>query len=558
MIIKNSKLYICLVLLLFSFLTIKSVQAAFLEWDHTALKNINMNNFWLSGSGINDGILINSSNSIGIGLTNPRQKLDVAGYVRGSNGLCIKNDCRTSWPSDVGSIQTFWSQSSLGIYTFNNVAINRNNPMYALHVNGGGAFSGTVEVATPISDFHATTKKYVDDAILAASLGNPSGVGGDSYWSLLNNHIYNNNSGNVGIGVNNPKEKLNIVGGILAEGSVGSTPISGAGTRFMWIPEKNSLRAGRVSGSQWDNNNIGSDSIALGVNTIASGPSSIAIGAGAQSSGYWSVALGQGTKALTAGDFAAGSLTEARGGQSFAMGASSVASGWGSVAMGVTSGANNHYTFAAGRSALASGVAAVAIGMEVRASGNSSFAFGRYVNSAADYSITIGRGVTDQNYLTNNVSESLMVGWGSSPNLFVSTAGAGINTVNITPGIALEVNGKVRASEFVTASDKNLKTNIKKLDGSLEKIVKLQGVSFDWHTGGEKQLGFIAQDVEKIFPEVVFGQEGEKGISYSALIAPIIEAMKEQQIMINQQQEMINQQQDMINSLNKKLNLLIK
>ncbi|MDP2938677.1 MAG: hypothetical protein Q8O13_01140 [Candidatus Omnitrophota bacterium] len=36
--------------------------------------------------------------NVGIGTTTPTQKLDVAGYVRGQSGLCIGNDCRTSWP----------------------------------------------------------------------------------------------------------------------------------------------------------------------------------------------------------------------------------------------------------------------------------------------------------------------------------------------------------------------------------------------------------------------------------------------------------------------------
>ena len=522
MFIKSSKLLICLLLLSFSFVLIRPARAAFLEWDHTALKNINMNNFWISGNGINDGIFINSGNGIGIGLTNPRQKLDVAGYIRGGNGLCIKNDCRTSWPSDASSIETFWTQSSLGIYTFNNVAINRNNPLYALHVNGAGAFSGTVEVATPVSDFHATTKKYVDDAISKISIGTPGGNGEASHWSLLNNHIYNNNAGNVGIGINNPKAKLNILGGVLAE-----EIISNEKAIFFWNPVSGSFRAGRGNSGDASGNN----SIALGFNANASGPGSIAIGQGTKSSGYFSVAIGQGTEAQTAGDFAFGSGTKAYGGQSFAMGAASVASGWGAVAFGVTSSAHGSYSLAAGRSAFATGEASYALGHEVSVSGQ--------------YSTIIGEDIS------NSINRSLLIGWKKSPSLFVSTAGTGINTTNITTGIALEVNGKARASEFVTASDKNLKTNIKKLDGSLGKLMQLQGVSFDWRSNDQKQLGLIAQDVEKVFPEAVFGLEGEKGISYSALIAPLIEAVKEQQIMINQQQQMIN-------NLNEKINLLTK
>ena len=67
------------------------------------------------------------------------------------------------------------------------------------------------------------------------------------------------------------------------------------------------------------------------------------------------------------------------------------------------------------------------------------------------------------------------------------------------------------------------------LKDSLNKILKLQGVSFNWRDTGEPSIGLIAQDVEKVFPEVVFGKEGEKTIDYAKLIAPLIEALKEQQ-----------------------------
>ncbi len=77
----------------------------------------------------------------------------------------------------------------------------------------------------------------------------------------------------------------------------GAIPASGAGVRMMFYTRKAAFRAGRVSGTQWNDANIGNYSIALGRDTTASGYGSVALGDSTTASGMDSIAMGAGTTA---------------------------------------------------------------------------------------------------------------------------------------------------------------------------------------------------------------------------------------------------------------------
>ena len=97
------------------------------------------------------------------------------------------------------------------------------------------------------------------------------------------------------------------------------------------------------------------------------------------------------------------------------------------------------------------------------------------------------------------------------------------------------ITGDITANSFLYSSDLSLKENIKPLYGSLGKIEQLQGVSFNWKENGNEGVGLIAQDVEKVFPELVStDNEGLKSVEYGNLVAPLIEAIKEQQKQIDE------------------------
>jgi hypothetical protein len=96
-------------------------------------------------------------------------------------------------------------------------------------------------------------------------------------------------------------------------------------------------------------------------------------------------------------------------------------------------------------------------------------------------------------------------------------------------------NGQITASAFFYNSDQSLKKNIQPLQDSLSKIMQLKGVSFDWKSTGKPSVGLIAQDVEKVYPELVDTNKdtGLKSVEYGNLVAPLIEAVKEQQNQID-------------------------
>jgi len=112
-------------------------------------------------------------------------------------------------------------------------------------------------------------------------------------------------------------------------------------------------------------------------------------------------------------------------------------------------------------------------------------------------------------------------------------------------------------------SDISVKTNLERIPNALEKICSINGYTYDRTdyvrdeaTGimpETRQAGVVAQEVEKILPEVVTGTEGNKSVAYGNMVALTIEAIKEQQNIINNQQQQINDLKDMVSELIKKL-----
>ncbi|MET3536735.1 tail fiber domain-containing protein [Chryseobacterium limigenitum] len=92
----------------------------------------------------------------------------------------------------------------------------------------------------------------------------------------------------------------------------------------------------------------------------------------------------------------------------------------------------------------------------------------------------------------------------------------------------LFVNGSTRANAYYYNSDARYKSNIAHLETPLEKVLSLNGYRYYNKLSEKNDIGVIAQEVEKVFPELVqTDAEGYKSVSYGNLVAPIIEAIKD-------------------------------
>jgi hypothetical protein len=88
--------------------------------------------------------------------------------------------------------------------------------------------------------------------------------------------------------------------------------------------------------------------------------------------------------------------------------------------------------------------------------------------------------------------------------------------------------GIITATDFNSASDIKLKENIQNIDNPIDKIIKINGVRFDWKIDNKPSMGVIAQNIEKVLPELVSGEDS-KTVNYNGIIGLLIECVKTQQ-----------------------------
>ena len=146
----------------------------------------------------------------------------------------------------------------------------------------------------------------------------------------------------------------------------------------------------------------------------------------------------------------------------------------------------------------------------------------------------------------NNGYFALLSGVGAEAMRIATDQRIGIGTNSPQSGYRLHVvdsvyiGGNVSAAAYTTRSDYNLKDDIFDIKYGLNDILKLQPVEYTYKSNGSKQLGFIAQDIGTILPEVVSFEES-MSVNYQAIIPILTKAIQEQNALIKAlEQRIIN------------------
>ncbi|MCB0522478.1 MAG: tail fiber domain-containing protein [Saprospiraceae bacterium] len=376
------------------------------------------------------------------------------GYEAGMNSTSGDNTFIGSYAgksSTTGGENTF-----LGSFTGTNNTTGSQNTFlgrYAgqLHETGGnntfvgrGAGSGNISGAGNVflgrnagSQETGSNKLYIANSNTATPL---------IYGEFDNNLVGIN--GKLGVGTQAPDAMLEVENGaVLFEGTTGATPVSGVGTRLMWIPAKAAFRAGKATGSEWDNANIGTESAVIGgTGNRASGISSFVGGGGNNVASVNWTFIGGGT-----GNAASG-LTSFVGGGSFNTasntgsfiggGVYNIASGFDAFIGGGQYGtASGTFAFVGGDSNIASGYSSAAVGGGGNiASGVSAAVFGGSSNDAVGIVSFVGGGA--KNVASGNYS---FIGGGDSlfAKSYAETVFGSYNT-DYTPASAFSFNATDR------------------------------------------------------------------------------------------------------------------
>ena len=428
-------------------------------------------------AGASNTVILGNGANVGIGTSTPSNKLDVRGSIKMVDGNQAAGRVMTSDANGVGS----WMDPALGWQLTGNAG-----------TKDGTNFLGTTDnVPFTIRVNNAQALRLdntLDNVFVGQLAGNANTTGHKNVavgWGGLES--VTTGYGNAGLGQE-----------VLFANTQGLFN-TGAGYRALYTNGTASYNTA-IGYSALTNNTTGESNSSLGAQTLMSnttGSYNGAIGMGAllnNTTGSQNYALGDWTLyANTAGSrntgIGTGSLYNLNGGdQNTALGAAALQT--------LTNGTLN---------------TAVGTNADVSTDGlSNSSAIGANAKVNASNTMVFGDG---------NVT-----GWGlgTTPGLNALVVGTNGNNGN---GAMLTANGV-----WTNASDSTKKYNIANLNYGLDAVLKLRPVSYQMKGNGYHDIGFIAQEVQKILPELVYGKEGQMTLAYAQLTAVLAKAIQEQQL----------------------------
>ncbi|MDA9126739.1 tail fiber domain-containing protein [Flavobacteriaceae bacterium] len=263
---------------------------------------------------------------------------------------------------------------------------------------------------------------------------------------------------------------------------------------------------------QYTNNTGSTSASAIGYFTTATADGAFASGRDTEATGDYSQALGYKAKA--------------NGDKSFATGHLTIANGVTSTAMGYWTEANGDYSTSTGGGTKANGVYSTAMGYGSYASDYSSLVIGHWNLS--------GSTVTGSATAANSANTLFVIGNGSQ-SWSKSDAFKVMANGDTTVSNDLTVGG-----DIVVSSDARLKANIVSLGSTLAKLLLIDGKSYTMKKNGKQKIGVLAQDIQKVFPELVTTNDKDMlAVNYQGLVPVLINALKEQDDKISRLEKLV-------------------
>lgn len=453
-----------------------------------------------------------------------------------------------------------WSETHTGVTVINGIfnvllgSVNPNsNPLpNSVFKNGGDLFLEIKVGNTPLSKrvqiasvAYAIKATHADTAKVALSGGAPDGD-----WIISGNNMYAGISGNVGIGTTSPSQKLHVSG-------IGDTKAhvatSGSGNPAILLDasgvNNSELFVNRTDAGHLYINTGGttrmvirSDNGNVGIGTTR--PIALVHSSGRSDSGRIETFRGENTGNI---DFSVNVF-----GKGYTTRPSTVQLGVnnadGNIALVIDNknvieaGTSNNGLFIKSGGNVGIGTANPGRRLHVNGDGSiDDFVRLSIDGQSQNWDIGIGKTVAPGAFFIARAGTSRDFNIDSNGNVGIGVTG---------PQFKLQVNGKVCADGYDCISDARYKQNITTIPNALDKITHLRGVSFNWRQeefpelnfSKGRNLGFIAQEIKEVLPEVVSqDSKGYYSVAYSNVVPVLVEAIKEQQNTIAQLQTQVTE-----------------